>query len=70
MLSPSELGNLLGKSGFDFDQSAIDKIVARADVNGDGMIDFEEFVPEMMRLGKLMADELFGKKVCNGSCLD
>ena len=62
MLSPEEFANVLSKSGFKFEQSVIDKMVAAADVNGDGAIDFGEFVPAMMKLGESMQEELFGNK--------
>jgi len=65
VLSPEEFEAVLQKSGFNLDHSVILQIVASADLNGDGEIDFDEFLPAMMKLGETMHDELFGKKSNN-----
>ena len=35
-------------SGFRFDDGVVQKIMNNADVNGDGVIDYNEFVPMMI----------------------
>ena len=46
-LDKSELKALLGWSGFSFDVSSVDEVLQTCDKNGDGVIDFEEFVDLM-----------------------
>jgi len=45
VLSPEELRELLALSGFQLRDAQISAIVARADVNMDGVVDYEEFIP-------------------------
>jgi len=47
VLDSSEFRELLRKSGFGLDRDTIDKIMITADTNGDGVIQYEEFVPAM-----------------------
>jgi len=50
VLSPDEFESLLRKSGFDFDDSTIGEIMDAADVNHDGVIEYDEFVPAIMAM--------------------
>jgi Ca2+-binding EF-hand superfamily protein len=45
VLQPAELANLLKLTGFNLDAGTILDVVASADVDGDGLIQYEEFVP-------------------------
>jgi len=47
---PDEFEEILRRTNFNFSEETIKKCVAVADVNHDGMIDFDEFVPAMLRL--------------------
>ena len=44
VLSKEELTKLLGMSGFSFSASAIEELITSCDKNGDGVIDFAEFI--------------------------
>jgi len=50
VLQPAEFESLLRKSGFEFDDAMISKICEAADVNHDGLIEYDEFVPAIMAL--------------------
>ena len=50
VLSPTEFANLMKRSGFKFPPELILKLVKDADLNGDGMIQFEEFMPIMLEM--------------------
>ena len=50
MLDATEFSDLLKKSGFNFSDETIDKIMSQADTNGDNMIQYEEFVPAIKDL--------------------
>merc|ERR1711865_837214 len=43
---------LLRKSGFGFDSATIQEMVRLADANGDGVIEYNEFVPAMMAVAQ------------------
>ena len=45
MLQPAELAKLLSLCGFELSSAQILDIVTAADVNGDGVIEYEELVP-------------------------
>lgn len=45
VLQPAELAKLLKLTGFNLDSGAILDIVQAADVDGDGLIQYDEFVP-------------------------
>jgi Ca2+-binding EF-hand superfamily protein len=49
-LDPQELAVLLVKSGLDFSWKVIRKIVKAADINHDGLIEYTEFVPMMLKI--------------------
>ena len=42
--------NALQLCGFDFDMGAIERIMKAADTNGDGVVEYKEFVPMMLEL--------------------
>ena len=50
VLSPIEFADLLSRSGFNLPSNVIIKLVKEADVNNDGVIEYEEFIPAMLRL--------------------
>merc|ERR1711871_433403 len=50
VLSPIEFADLLSRSGFNLRPAVILKLVKEADVNQDGVIEYEEFIPAMLRL--------------------
>merc|ERR1712195_236796 len=50
VLQPAEFESLLRKSGFNFDDMTIRKIMSEADTNHDGLIDYEEFVPAILAI--------------------
>merc|ERR1712086_559783 len=50
VLSPEECAKLLSRSGFNFPEDVIDALVSAADVNEDGVIEYDEFVPAMLGL--------------------
>jgi len=50
VISPDELQNLLEVSGFPFSADMVGEIMNAADVNHDGVLSYEEFVPVMLRL--------------------
>lgn len=50
VLDATEFRDLLRKSGFGLDTDTIDKIMAAADTNKDGVVQYEEFVPAMRAL--------------------
>merc|ERR1712195_277484 len=52
VLQPAEFEALLQRSGFKFDTATVRQIMATADTNHDGLIDYEEFVPAIMSLLK------------------
>jgi Ca2+-binding EF-hand superfamily protein len=45
VLQPEELKKLLSMSGFNFTPAQIDDIMERADINHDGVIEYDEFIP-------------------------
>merc|ERR1712216_945087 len=49
VLQPEEVSALLKLTGFQFDDSTIAAIVRDADTNHDGVIEYEEFVPMMLK---------------------
>ena len=51
VLSPKELKTLLSLSGLELSPLTIDVMVGAADVNGDGMIDYDEFMPLIISTG-------------------
>ena len=48
VLDQNELVHLLGVSGFDFDIEQVAKLIKKCDTNGDGVLQYEEFLPMMM----------------------
>jgi len=56
-LEPSEVSELLTLSGFQMEPHAIKQVIEQADVNHDGSIDFEEFVPMMVNLLTAQAED-------------
>merc|ERR1712166_30570 len=50
VLSPVQFAKLLSQSAFNFSKDVIDELVRAADVNGDGVIEYDEFVPAMLRV--------------------
>jgi Ca2+-binding EF-hand superfamily protein len=50
VLSPVEFADLLSRSGFNLRPQVILKLVKEADVNQDGVIEYDEFIPAMLRL--------------------
>jgi len=50
VLQPQEFADLLNRSGFNFPPHLILRMVRDADLNEDGVIQFEEFVPVMLDL--------------------
>ena len=50
LLQPVELANLLKLSGFQLDAEQIIAMVLAADLNGDGVIEYEEFVSMAIEL--------------------
>jgi Ca2+-binding EF-hand superfamily protein len=50
VLSPAEFESLLRKSGFNFDNMTIRKVMDAVDVNSDGVIQYEEFVPAILAI--------------------
>jgi len=50
VLQPQEFEKLLKRSGFGFSQKQTEYIMAKADANGDGVLDLGEFVPVMTLL--------------------
>merc|ERR1711998_349137 len=52
VLDAVEFEGLLRKSGFNFDSVTIRRIMNAADVNQDGVIQYEEFVPAMLSILK------------------
>ena len=57
VLSKAELSRLLALSGFAFDEKQVGEVMERADVNKDGKIQLEEFIPMMLSLGEGMSKE-------------
>lgn len=49
-LDIGEMESLLSMTGFAFTKSEVQQYVTAADTNGDGVIDYEEFVPMMMSM--------------------
>jgi len=49
VLDPKEVFDLLKMTGFQFSLSQINNMIAEADANHDGMIQYEEFVPMMLK---------------------
>merc|ERR1712054_758204 len=60
VLSPGEFEALLRKSGFNFDNLTIRRIMNAVDVNKDGVIQYEEFVPAIMALLRSRARQAEG----------
>jgi len=50
VLHPSELNLLLKDEAFGFTQTTVNKMMAMADRNHDGVIDYNEFMPTFMVL--------------------
>jgi len=50
VLQPEELEKLLGLSGFNFSRDTVAQIMSRADVNHDGVIEYNEFIPMAMEI--------------------
>ena len=50
VLSLEECATLLSQSGFNFPWHKIDALVRAADVNKDGVIGYDEFVPAILRV--------------------
>lgn len=50
VLSPDEIRVLLGKTAFRFSREFIDELIVVADINQDGVIEYEEFVPMMVEV--------------------
>ena len=50
VLSPVQFAKLLSQSAFNFSKDVIDELVRAADVNEDGVIEYNEFVPAMLRV--------------------
>jgi len=58
VLYPDEFADLLSRSNFNFTQEHIEKIVEEADLNHDGVIVFDEFMPALLRaMREHFADE-------------
>merc|ERR1711988_50577 len=60
VLSPSEFETLLRKSGFNFDNMTIRRIMNAVDTNKDGVIQYDEFVPAIMALLRSRARQAEG----------
>eukprot|EP00656_Telonema_subtile_P049207 TRINITY_DN605_c0_g1_i1.p1 TRINITY_DN605_c0_g1~~TRINITY_DN605_c0_g1_i1.p1 ORF type:complete len:906 (+),score=358.01 TRINITY_DN605_c0_g1_i1:120-2837(+) len=50
VLDPREFHNLLEKSGLGFSKRLIRRVLLEADVNQDGMIQWDEFIPVMLEI--------------------
>jgi len=50
VLELAEVTTLMQLSGFKFDTSTVAQVVEKADINHDGLIDYNEFVPMMLDL--------------------
>jgi calmodulin len=50
VLEKNEVATLLQLTGFKFDKATVTELVEMADLNGDGTIDYDEFVPTMINL--------------------
>jgi len=48
VLQPEEMSRLLELSGFNFDKSHVSELVAAADTNQNGVIEYDEFIPVAM----------------------
>jgi len=54
VLSKSEVKELLTACGYDLDAAAVSRLVDEADTNDDGVLQYEEFVPMILKmLGKI-----------------
>jgi len=58
VLSPAELKRLLSLSGFNFSKSQIDEVMAAADTNRNGVIEYEEFIPIAMDMLMIEQDAM------------
>lgn len=52
-VTKQELQTLFKKLNYDFSPEDIDKMIKRADTNGDGDIEFEEFINAVTSNGKI-----------------
>ena len=55
VLQPDELAEVFKLCGFNLTPNQIKEVVEKADVNGDGVIDYKEFVPiatQLLRRGE------------------
>jgi len=50
VLQPEEMSRLLELSGFNFDKSQVSELVAAADANQNGVIEYDEFIPVAMKI--------------------
>ena len=62
VLEPEEMRGVLTRSGFAFSKEQVEALVSAADVNEDGVVDFEEFVPVAVSL-------LGGDRVCYNAAI-
>lgn len=56
-ITVDELREGLRKKGTKIPETELQRIMENADVNGDGKIDYEEFLAATMHLGKLEREE-------------
>jgi len=57
-VTTAELGHVLKSMNKNYNDSELKRIVGKFDVNGDGQIDFDEFLTMMTKTEKKEADEL------------